>query len=80
METEAPLSVICWSSVKTTVYSNFKLYAANGTKINTYPFKKDVSLKKGLRRMFTWAFVIADAILGADFLEYYELIDKVIEL
>lgn len=52
------------------------LYAANGSKIHTYGFKKLV-LDVGLRREFPWTFLIADVtrpILGADFLGKYGLL------
>lgn len=70
---------------------HYTLYAANGTKIKTYG-EKTFTLNLGLRRCFTWNFVIADVtqpIIGADFLEYYKLlvdiagrklIDRVTEL
>ncbi|KAK0181594.1 hypothetical protein PV327_003866 [Microctonus hyperodae] len=51
------------------------IFAANGSVIRTYG-KKLFTLELGVRRCFKWEFVIADvseAILGADFLEYYGL-------
>lgn len=56
--------------------TDFKLYAANNTKINTYGERR-LSLDLGLRRKFVWKFVIADiskAILGADFLNNFGLL------
>lgn len=55
---------------------DFSLYAANGSKINTYGHKR-LTLNLGLRREFPWTFIIADVnrpILGADFLENFGLI------
>ena len=52
------------------------LYAANRTKIAIYGEKR-LPLDLGLRRDFTWNFIIADIqhpILGADFLSHYDLL------
>lgn len=53
-----------------------KLYAANGTNINTYgAVRKSVNLN--LRRDFMWNFIIADVqtpIIGVDFLSHFELL------
>ncbi|XP_047541805.1 uncharacterized protein LOC125074519 [Vanessa atalanta] len=54
--------------------TNYQLFAANGTVINTY--YKHLELDIGLRRNFTWRFVVADvtkAIIGVDFLSFYNL-------
>lgn len=56
--------------------SQFKLYAANDTRINTYG-ESPRTLDLGLRRDICWNFCIADvphAIIGADLLTYYGLI------
>lgn len=56
--------------------SDYKLYAANNSEIKTYGVKT-LELDLGLRRVFRWTFVICEvkqAILGADFIEYYKLI------
>lgn len=91
VDTGATISVINRSCGRAKNSSEYMLYAANGTRINTYG-EKDLTLNIGLRRSYTWTFVIADvkhAILGADFLEYHKilvdvhgrrLIDKVTEL
>lgn len=53
-----------------------KLYAANGSCINTYGIRS-IELNFGLRRNFPWKFIIADVsspIVGADFLERYGLL------
>lgn len=55
--------------------STYELSAANGTVINTYG-SIDLSLNLGLRRQFTWKFVVAEVakpIIGADFLAHYGL-------
>jgi hypothetical protein len=52
------------------------LYAANGTTIPTYGWISQ-SLILGLRREFTWRFVVADVqlpIVGVDLLSYYGLL------
>jgi len=53
-----------------------KIYAANSSVINTYG-EKTLTLNLNLRRSFIWRFLIADvrqAILGADFLRYYNFL------
>lgn len=52
------------------------MYAANGTTVNTYG-EKTLTLNVGLRRPYTWPFIIADtrqAIIGADFLGQHNLL------
>lgn len=52
------------------------IFAANGTHIKTFGTKR-LTLNLGLRRSFTWNFIIADvqmSILGADFLKNYNLL------
>lgn len=59
------------SSGWTPTPSNFRLYAANGTVINTYG-EKFMELNLNLRRPIPWAFIVADVgrpILGADILK-----------
>ncbi|UYV84625.1 hypothetical protein LAZ67_X002882 [Cordylochernes scorpioides] len=56
--------------------SDYKLYAANGSKIKTFGVKI-LNLDLGLRRDFQWPFIIANVkrgILGADFLFKYNLL------
>lgn len=56
--------------------SAYELSAANGTVIATYG-TITLSLNLGLRRDFTWRFVVADVvkpIIGADFLAHYGLL------
>lgn len=52
------------------------LHAANGTRIRTFG-TKFVSIDLGLRRKFTWNFLIADVtlpIVGADFLAKFGIL------
>ncbi|GBO08233.1 hypothetical protein AVEN_81665-1 [Araneus ventricosus] len=58
------------------VPSKFVLYAANGTKINTFGTKL-ITLNLGLKRKFQWPFILATVskpILGDDFFEHYNLL------
>jgi hypothetical protein len=55
---------------------NYDLFAANGTTIPTYGWIS-LSLNLGLRRDFTWRFVVADVqnpIIGADLLAHFGLL------
>jgi hypothetical protein len=55
---------------------NYDLCAANGTTIPTYGWLP-LSLNLGLRREFTWRFVVADVaqpLIGADFLSHFGLL------
>lgn len=52
------------------------LYGANGSAIKTHG-QRFIILSLGLRRTFTWPFVIADVtrpIIGADFLRHFDLL------
>lgn len=56
--------------------SDFKLYAANGTPIQTYGFRLR-SIDLGLNAQYNWNFLMAStrmAILGADFLSHHGLL------
>lgn len=56
--------------------SDYELSAANGTPISTYG-TETLMLNLGLRRTFTWRFVVAEVlrpIIGADFLSFYGLL------
>jgi len=56
--------------------TDYTLYAANGTTIPTYGWTSR-SLNLGLRRDFTWRFVIADVglpIIGVDLISHYGLL------
>lgn len=61
---------------KITASTEYFLYAANNTKIKTYG-EKIITLNLGLRRSFTWSFLVADVskpIIGADFLRKFGLL------
>lgn len=61
---------------KRCVKSSYELTAANGSIISTYGCT-ELLLNLGLRRDFTWQFIVADvtrAIIGVDFLSFYNLI------
>lgn len=56
--------------------TKYELFAANGSVISTYGFHP-LTLDLGLRRAFTWRFIVADVtkpIIGVDFLAFYNLI------
>lgn len=56
--------------------TNYQLFAANGSVINTYGYAHLV-MNINLRRDFAWRFIIADvtrAIIGVDFLSFYNLV------
>lgn len=56
--------------------TDYQLFAANGTVISTYGWTQ-LQLNLGLRRTFTWRFVVADVskpIIGVDFLSFYNLL------
>ena len=77
VDTGSDLCVLPRTRVKgQTVLSNYKMYAANGSTINTYGVRT-FELDLGLRRAFTWKFVVADVakpIIGADFLDHFGLL------
>lgn len=81
IDTGADLSVIPPSAAERKQESSSSsmqptLFAANGSKIKTYG-KKLISINLGLRRAFTWPFIIADVsqpIIGADFLAHFGLL------
>jgi hypothetical protein len=55
---------------------DYGLCAANGTTIHTYGWLP-LSINFGLRRDFTWRFVVADVtrpIIGVDFLSHFDLL------
>jgi len=76
MDTGANVSVVPARHGDRAVTDSFKLYAANGTIIDTYG-ERSMQVSLGLRRACTWRFIVADvqyAIIGADFLTHYELL------
>ncbi|XP_076749073.1 uncharacterized protein LOC143422379 [Xylocopa sonorina] len=77
IDTGANVSVVPWClEGKNLEVGAPKLYTANGQQISTYGTKL-ISLNLGLRREFSWRFIIADVsrpIIGADFLHFFNLI------
>lgn len=76
VDTGADISVLPPSLDSKIKPSSSCLFAANGTKINTYGEKR-ISLNFGLRRQLQWTFTVADVscpIIGADFLRNFGLL------
>lgn len=76
IDTGADISVIAVKMKRRFTPTEFKLYAANGSCINTYG-EKTLQLNLGLRRNYAWTFVIADvkrSIIGADFLRHHNIL------
>lgn len=78
VDTGADISVLA-ATTKTRKHnqdSACQLFAANNTPIKTYG-EKTLRLNLGLRRSFTWTFIVADvktSIIGADFLRHFQLL------
>jgi cleavage and polyadenylation specificity factor subunit 1 len=75
VDSGADVSVIPANS-KINAESPYKLYAANGTEIPTFGIELR-TIDLGLRRQFQWPFIVAKinkAILGADFLNKFQLL------
>lgn len=76
IDTGADVSVIPPTLKERDNPSTKHLFAANGTKIDTFGTKR-LTLNIGLRRPFVWIFTIADVkspIIGADFLSHHDLL------
>lgn len=76
IDTGADISVLPSSMFDIRQPSSRYLFAANGTRINTFGEKR-LKLDLGLRRELEWQFIIADVkvpILGADFLAHFDLL------
>lgn len=79
IDTGANVSVIAVDKNRLRKYNSdkwkFNLYAANGTLIKTYGIRT-LSLNLGLRRPYTWNFIIAEVEqpIGADFLSQNKLL------
>jgi len=76
IDTGADVSIVPARHRDRVVKDSFKLYAANGTIIDTYG-ERSMQVSLGLRRACTWRFVVADvqyAIIVADFLTHHELL------
>nr|XP_012151022.1 PREDICTED: uncharacterized protein LOC105663867 [Megachile rotundata] len=73
-DTGADISVLPFQTVKgKSTPSNFKVFAANGTPIDTFG-TRNVTIDLGLRHPFAWEFLLArvkQPIIGADFLKRY---------
>lgn len=73
IDTGSDVSVFPYSPKDKNTPNGYKVYAANGTAINTYG-RTTKKLDLGLRREFNWAFIMADVsrpIIGADFLSHF---------
>jgi hypothetical protein len=56
--------------------TEFQLHAANGSTITTFGFRA-MDLNLGVRRQFTWKFIVAAVthpIIGMDFLSHFNLV------
>lgn len=77
VDTGSDLCVFPRSAVREPrIKTQYELFAANGSIISTYG-DLPLTLDLGLRRSFTWRFVVADVtkpIIGVDFLGYYSLL------
>ncbi|CAK9814710.1 Transposon Ty3-I Gag-Pol polyprotein [Anthophora quadrimaculata] len=77
IDTGADISVLpLRSATRGSAPTDFRIYAANGTAIETYGTTK-ITLNLGLRRPFSWEFIVAKVqqpIIGADFLKKYGLL------
>lgn len=79
IDTGSDVSVFPYSKAQGRASEAYQLYAANGSSITTYGF---LTLQPdfGLRRDFTWKFVVAQVtqpIIGSDFLSFYHLLPDV---
>lgn len=76
IDTGADISVLAVKTKSKHTATSFKLYAANGSRISTYG-ERTLQLNLGLRRNYSWTFVIADvkrSIIGADFLRHHNIL------
>ncbi|EAL58701.1 gag-pol polyprotein [Wolbachia endosymbiont of Drosophila ananassae] len=83
VDTGADVSIIPYSTIHKNIQNanRHTLFAANGTEIKTYGTIR-LTLDLGLRRPYTWNFVIADTntpIIGSDFLHHYNLLVNIKE-
>lgn len=75
IDTGAEMSVVAATPAQKRFPTEFKLFAANNSRIDTYGEQR-IALDLGLRRKFSWNFTIAAvpySIIGADFLKSYGL-------
>lgn len=76
IDTGADLSVIPPTASRNIKQGRHKLYAANGSEIQTHGIEL-IKPSLGLRREFFWNFIVAEVtmpIIGADFLSHYDLL------
>jgi predicted aspartyl protease len=76
IDTGAEVTVIPKTTLDQKIQIDRRLFAANGTPINTYG-EKLINFNIGLCRDLKWLVIIADVthpIIGADFLEHYGLL------
>ena len=76
IDSSSELSIIPVSEAKRKSLAELKLYAANGTCIDTFGEVYKI-LNLGLRRPFAWNFCVAAVpypIIGADLLDHYDLL------
>lgn len=76
IDSGADVSVMPFTRAANILPTSIKLFAVNGTPIKVYG-QKSIKLDLGLRREFSWTFIIADVsthILGADFLRNFDLL------
>ena len=76
VDSGADVSVLPPTTLERKHLNQRSLFAANGSTINTYG-EHLLHLDLGLRRTFTWPFILADVnypIIGADFLAYFGLL------
>jgi hypothetical protein len=76
VDTGADLCIYPRSRLRERRTRSYELFVANGTIVNTYGCIT-LRLDLGLRRQFSWRFVVADItgpIIGSDFLSFYSLL------
>lgn len=76
IDTGSDVSILPRHHFKEKKPTDFRLFAANNSPINTYG-TRNITVSLGLRRSFPWQFLIAEtksAIIGADFLHKFNLI------
>ena len=76
MDTGAELSVLPPTPAERKWKTDFQVFTADGSPMETYGLKM-VQVDLGLRRDFKWIFVVAEVeapILGADFLKHFDLV------
>lgn len=76
IDTGADLSTVTPTAAKNIKPRNHKLYAANGSEIQTHG-EELIRLDLNFRREFFWNFIVAEVtipIIGADFLSHYDLL------